>query len=1165
MTPPNAPAPVALSRPEPSHGLRVCSGWARRVLALIAGMLCWAATVSAQAQTALGNGFDASGELSPAGDVETYSLTAPAGAGIMLRAGAGGLTPKLRVYDGVNALIAENVPGNTLSRDGFLNLTATNGGNYTVQVSAAYGTQTGTFTLRSAVAASDFSTDPADEGGPLGNGVLVAATLALGDLDLWGFTAAAGDGLMLRVGSTNFTPWLRLYGPTGALVEETISGNALVRDGFLTLTATNAGNYLLVVSAAYAGQSGTYAAHLARTPGEFSTAPGDEGGGLVNGAAYPGLLPRGDLDLWEFDAVAGSGVMVRVGATGFTPWIRLYRPDGALAAETISGNALVRDGFLTVAATNAGTYRVVVSAAYAGQEGSYGLHLTQAPGLVLTSPGDEGGVLTNGVSTSANLELGDLDAWTFTAEAGQGLMVRMGGTGLTPWLRLYGPTGALVDETTSGNALARDGVLTLQTTNAGNYLLVASAAYAGQSGPYTLNRILVPSPFTVGDGDGGGGLINGFTNTASLALGDLDVWSFIGTPGDSNALRVAATGFTPWLRLYGPTGSLVGETISGNTLVRSGVLPFPVTNAGLYTLVIAASYGGQSGTYTFKQSRFPPDLIVPADVQLDEGATLNVPLSAHDPDEPNKPLQFALLNGPPGATLAIAGLTNAMVSWPTSEADGPSTNLFVATVTDVVNGRAFTRTNSFAVVVRELNLPPTLTVPGPQTVDEGAAFAAVAAATDSDLPVNGLAFSLAGAPAGLTIHPTTGALAWNTSEADGPASHVVTVVVTDDNPWAVDVNQWSVTNTFTLVINEVNRPPELAPQADRVIVEGTPLVVPQVATDPDLPANVLSWTLLAPPAGAAISANGVIAWTPSEQQGSSTNEIVTVVRDNGTPSLSATNRFVVVVTEINTAPILTLPADATIAELTPWTAAATATDSDLPANPLTFSLLSTVDGLTLDASTGALRWTPTEAQGPSTNLITVVLADANPAALSSPVLRVTNSFRLVVTEQNLAPALAAIEDVSLHFDVPLTVAATATDADLPANRLRYALDQAPAGMAIDVTTGLITWTPSSSQVGSHPVTVTVTDDGSPGLSASQQFSVTVTGEGVSLAINRLAGTLTQISASGDAGANYELQSSSDLGSWEKLVEFQMGGTPYLYIDPASATIPVRFYRLLLRQ
>ncbi len=56
------------------------------------------------------------------------------------------------------------------------------------------------------------------------------------------------------------------------------------------------------------------------------------------------------------------------------------------------------------------------------------------------------------------------------------------------------------------------------------------------------------------------------------------------------------------------------------------------------------------------------------------------------------------------------------------------------------------------------------------------------------------------------------------------------------------------------------------------------------------------------PAGATIDAQGVIAWTPTEAEGPSTNLVTVVVTDDGSPALSASNIFTVVVSEANTAP-----------------------------------------------------------------------------------------------------------------------------------------------------------------------------------------------------------------------------------------------------------------------
>jgi bacillopeptidase F len=58
--------------------------------------------------------------------------------------------------------------------------------------------------------------------------------------------------------------------------------------------------------------------------------------------------------------------------------------------------------------------------------------------------------------------------------------------------------------------------------------------------------------------------------------------------------------------------------------------------------------------------------------------------------------------------------------------------------------------------------------------------------------------------------------------------------------------------------------------------------------------------------------------------------------------------------------------------------------------------------------------------------------------------------------------------------------------------LTYSLDPgAPPGMAIDATTGLVTWVPSGEDLGTRPLTLRVTDSASPAASASQSFDILV--------------------------------------------------------------------------
>src|SRR2546426_9081598 len=100
--------------------------------------------------------------------------------------------------------------------------------------------------------------------------------------------------------------------------------------------------------------------------------------------------------------------------------------------------------------------------------------------------------------------------------------------------------------------------------------------------------------------------------------------------------------------------------------------------------------------------------------------------------------------------------------------------------------------------------------------------------------------------------------------------------------------------------------------------------------------------------------SGAISWTPAEAQGPSTNLVSVSVTDNGVPALSATNSFTVIVTEVNRAPVLSVPANQTLAEQTTLNVNASATDSDIRTNNLRFALASAPRGMSINSVSSAI-------------------------------------------------------------------------------------------------------------------------------------------------------------------------------------------------------------------
>jgi len=308
---------------------------------------------------------------------------------------------------------------------------------------------------------------------------------------------------------------------------------------------------------------------------------------------------------------------------------------------------------------------------------------------------------------------------------------------------------------------------------------------------------------------------------------------------------------------------------------------------------------------------------------------------------------------------------------------------------------------------------------------------------------------------------------------------------------------------------------------------------------------------------------GAITWTPTEAQGPSVNTITVVVTDNGSPPLSATNTFTVTVNEVNSPPSLTVPPNQTINELTTLSVTASATDPDIPTNTLTFSLISPPAGMTINPASGAINWTPTEAQGPSTNTITVVVTDDG-----SPPLSATNSFTVVVNEVNSAPVLPSQPNMTIAELTLLLVTNTATDSDIPTNSLSYLLVNPPFGALIS-SNGVITWIPTPLQAPSTNIFETVvTDDGVPPLSATNFFTVFVTASQLAPAPTIesivVANGVATISWSSVIGHTYRLLYTGDLNtSWVPIPPDILATSSSTTATDSTESVTVRFYRVQL--
>ncbi|WP_421878955.1 FG-GAP-like repeat-containing protein [Marinoscillum sp.] len=178
----------------------------------------------------------------------------------------------------------------------------------------------------------------------------------------------------------------------------------------------------------------------------------------------------------------------------------------------------------------------------------------------------------------------------------------------------------------------------------------------------------------------------------------------------------------------------------------------------------------------------------------------------------------------------------------------------------------------------------------------------------------------------------------------------------------------------------------------------------------------------------------------------------------------------ITIVDLNEAPVFAAISDQEFNEETELTFSVSATDEDLPAQTLTYTLDQTsLDaGMTLDGSTGAFSWTPGENQQ-GTHEVTFTVSDGS--------LTDESSITLTVLEVNVAPVLDAIGERSIDEKKNLSFTVFSTDHDLPAQTLTFSLDAASIskGMSINSESGVFEWTPTEEQDGIHDVVFTVSD------------------------------------------------------------------------------------------
>ena len=152
---------------------------------------------------------------------------------------------------------------------------------------------------------------------------------------------------------------------------------------------------------------------------------------------------------------------------------------------------------------------------------------------------------------------------------------------------------------------------------------------------------------------------------------------------------------------------------------------------------------------------------------------------------------------------------------------------------------------------------------------------------------------------------------------------------------------------------------------------------------------------------------------------------------------------------------------------------------DADGDTLNFSLLNAPAGMTIDAATGLIRWTPT-AEQQSINDVLVQADDGNGGVD-------VQSFDVLVRPEFAVPVITSRPSGIASVDDLFEYLVVAEDPDM--QMLTYSLTAGPAAATLDPISGVLAWTPTAGDIGAAAFEIEVFDED--GLIARQAFTLDV--------------------------------------------------------------------------
>ncbi len=513
-------------------------------------------------------------------------------------------------------------------------------------------------------------------------------------------------------------------------------------------------------------------------------------------------------------------------------------------------------------------------------------------------------------------------------------------------------------------------------------------------------------------------------NIASIAENSIGVLtvtaSDLDEPGDTLTIAIVGGADQAKFQIHGATGVL--------TFLSAPNFESPTDANGdnVYVVQVQASDGSRtSSTQTISVTvtgvnDLDPVITSVNTANVAENSTAVLTVTASDLDLLAQTLSFAIVGGADQAKFQIDSGTGALTFNVAPDLEAPTDangdNLYAVEV-KASDGFRSSAIQSISVTVTGVNdFNPVIISATAASVAENSTSVLTVMGSDADMPAIALTFSIVGGAdqAKFQINGGTGVLTFIAApnfdvpvDANGDNVYLVQVQTSDGS-------RTSAIQSISVTVTGVNdNDPVITSANTKNVAENSTAVLTVTATDADFPAQAMTFAIVGGADQVKFqidSATGVLTFKAAPNFDAQTDAnidnvyVVQVQASDGSRS-SAVQTINVTVFDLNDDdPIITSPNSKSIAEGTTSVLTVAATDADIPASTLTFSVIGGSDQarFQINGSTGVLTFKsapdfehPTDANEDNVYVVQVQASDGS---------RSSNTQTISVTVTNVTVA-----------------------------------------------------------------------------------------------------------------------------------------------------------------